>query len=619
MTLRARRPTQEDWKTQIPCQSACPVRTDAGLYVELIAGGRYEEAYNVARAPNPFASICGRICSAPCEDACRRRQIDAPVSIRALKRFVTERHGVESPSGETSRPSRSSSSLDTRSGAVRKVAVIGAGPGGLAAAHDLAVLGYSVTVFEAADAPGGMLRFGVPDYRLPRPIIRAEIDSFLDLGVHLRLNTPLSPAFGLSELRRAGFEAVFLSAGAGEGRELTVPGTGFEGVLKGVDFLRRVNRGEPMSLGPRVVVVGGGFVAFDSARSAMRLISGNRNGAQDLRNASSTPSVTLVSLESQEELPILQTFQGLDEFHEARREGVAFLPRRGPKRFLGDTRLEAIELRRVTRVFDADGRFDPVYDDDDVITIPCDTACVLAVGQRSDLSFLKPQDAVELTPLGTIKVDTETLATSAPGVFSGGDVAFGPRNLIDAVADGRRAARSIDAFLSQTDTPARTEIQRARIPTNLYRRVPGFELLDRVHPPRIEAERRTAGVEVEGPFEEPEARRQASRCLACHIQPTFDASKCVLCSRCVDICPELCLGIVPYEELELPASEREELADLVARDDRRFAAMLMDEERCIRCGLCAIRCPTDAMTMVRSNVSCEIGATGVQEGQHLAS
>src|SRR5262245_5821606 len=288
MPVRVRLPQLEDWKNQVKCQAGCPVATDAGRYVQLIAEGREEDAYLVARAPNPFASVCGRVCAAPCEDACRRGTIDAPIPIRALKRYVTERYGVESVRPDTQdrlretpvrEGNRYAGHLPIREdagpgrpgpGARRKVAVVGAGPSGLAAAHDLALLGYDVTVFEAAGEPGGMMRFGIPEYRLPRTLIRAEIDKILALGVTLRTGAPLSPTFGLAELRKQGFQCVFLSVGVAKGRDLQAPGVELDGVVKAVDYLLNVNQGYRLSLGRRVVVIGGGFVAFDAARTALR-------------------------------------------------------------------------------------------------------------------------------------------------------------------------------------------------------------------------------------------------------------------------------------------------------------------------------------------------------------
>ena len=289
MSINIRLPDLAHWKAQVKCQAGCPVATDAGRYVQLIAEGRDEEAYLVARAPNPFASVCGRVCAAPCEDACRRGAIDAPITIRALKRYVTEQYGVESIRPDTQdrlregvvaggqplrrAPADPFSPHTTRvaRGRAAQVAVIGAGPAGLAAAHDLALLGYAVTVFEAAGEPGGMMRFGIPEYRLPRTLLRAEIDKILALGVTLRLGTPLSPAFGLRHLRADGFQAVFLSVGVTQGRDLQVPGVELDGVVKAVDYLLNVNRGYRIDLGRRVVVIGGGFVAFDAARTALRV------------------------------------------------------------------------------------------------------------------------------------------------------------------------------------------------------------------------------------------------------------------------------------------------------------------------------------------------------------
>jgi formate dehydrogenase beta subunit len=319
-------------------------------------------------------------------------------------------------------------------------------------------------------------------------------------------------------------------------------------------------------------------------------------------------------------MPVLRTAQGHEEFEEAKREGIRFEPRRGPKRFLGTGRLEAIELRRVTRVFDATGRFSPDYDDADVVTIPAD-GCVLAIGQRADLAFLRPEDGVALTPAGTIRVDRTTLATSAPGVYAGGDVAFGPRNLIEAIANGKRAARSIHEHLSGESARLEAVIEIEKIPTPEYRMIAGFELLDRRAPPTLDLGRRSGIAEVESAFPEDEAIAQGARCLHCHVQTIYDRERCVLCGRCVDVCPEYCLALVPLEEIDLPEADRRALVRApqgAPSDERGFAAgtdlaaagdglplsaMLKDDTRCIRCGLCAIRCPTDAMTMERFQIT----------------
>jgi NADPH-dependent glutamate synthase beta subunit-like oxidoreductase len=553
-----------------------------------------------------------------------------------LKRFVTEKYGVESVRPATQDVLRETlvaegnryaghlpvhPSLETPASRPlrRKVAVVGAGPAGLSAAHDLALLGYEVSVFEASEEPGGMMRFGIPEYRLPRTLIRAEIDKILSLGVTLDLRTPLSGSFGLPALRGLGFEAVFLSVGVSRGRDLQVPGVEKDGVVKAVDYLLNVNRGFRMDLGRRVVVIGGGFVAFDAARTALRLgreqdvdpleaeADENARMKEALDSARAAlrggaAEVTIVSLESFEEMPVLRTTQGHEEFEEAQKEGVAFLTRRGPNRFLGSGRLEAVELRRVVSVFDEAGRFAPRYDDGDLVTLPADS-CVLAIGQQPDLAFLTPDDGIALTPGGTIRVDPATLATSAPGIFAGGDVAFGPRNLIEAVANGKRAARSIHEFLSREAAKLSTRLEIEKLPTATYRMIAGFEILDRQAAPTLEVGRRTGIAEVETGYSEEEARRQAARCLVCHVQTIYDTEKCVLCNRCVDICPEYCLALVPFAELGLTPDELAALEARAEGDGLPLSAMVKDDARCIRCGLCALRCPTDAMTMERFSIT----------------
>ncbi len=648
MGITARIPGLRDWEEQVKCQAGCPVATDAGRYVQLVAEGRYEEGYLVARAPNPFASVCGRVCAAPCEEACRRGSVDRPITIRALKRTVCERYGVESMHPETQARLRTEPLREgnryaghlplARVGPAtaaprRKVAVVGAGAAGLSAAHDLALLEHEVTVFEASAEPGGMMRYGIPEYRLPRSLIQAEIDAILSLGVTLRRERPLTPEHGLAALRAEGFEAVFLAVGVQQGRDLQLPGVELDGVVKAIDYLLNANRGFRLDLGRRVVVIGGGFVAFDAARTALRVsreeeleaLSGETGGEADARLKEALDSarealrggateVTIVSLEAFEEMPVLRSTQGHEEFEEAQREGVRFLPRRGPRRFLGEGgKLRAVELRKVLSVFDASGRFAPRYDDADVLTLEAD-ACILAIGQRADLSFLHPEDGVELTPGGTIRVDPGTLATSAPGVFAGGDVAFGPRNLIEGIANGKRAARSIHRFLVGERAALQTVLEVEKLPTREYRMISGYELLDREAPPTLPVDRRTGIAEVEVGFSELEARQQAARCLVCHVQTIYDPEKCVLCSRCVDVCPEYCLAIVPLDEVALPEAERAVVVALAAADGLPLSAMLKDDTACIRCGLCAIRCPTDAMTMERFTFTERWTAAATPEG-----
>jgi NADPH-dependent glutamate synthase beta subunit-like oxidoreductase len=614
---KTRIPDIDFWKELVPCQAACPVHTDAGRYVQLIAEGDARSAFLTARAPNPFASVCGRVCAAPCEDRCRRGKIDAPVSIRALKRFATERFGVESLQTNTiddvfsgvGEPGNkwawhASSTRQRSSGASgRSVAVIGAGPAGLACAHDLALAGLSVTVFEATGIPGGMLRHGIPEYRLTRSLIELEVNRIQDLGVEIRYNTPLTAKFGISDLKRQGFEAIFISVGTQRGRDLNVEGSNLDGVIKAIDYLLNVNNGFRVTLGRRVLVIGGGFVAFDAARTALR---GEADGtdhhmavdAARMARRIGADEVHVASLESFDEMPVLRTVQGKEEFEEAEKEGIIFHPSRGPKRFSGaDGRVRQAEFIGVKRTYDPDGRFNPQFDETLHETIEVDSV-ILAIGQQTDLSFINPADGIDLTPNNLLKIDSKTLSTTAPGVFAGGDAAFGPRNIIDAVANGKQAALSIQNFLHATKRRTQYHFDFEKLPIATYTRPDAFEQIPRKAPPTIELNRRTGISEVEEGYQADQAVSQAERCLACHIQTIYDPEKCVMCNRCVDVCPEFCLKLVPLSSLDLP---EDELARLNAHYNLEpggvASAMIKEDDLCIRCGLCAIRCPTDAMTM----------------------
>ncbi len=613
-------PDIEFWKNLVPCQIACPIHTDAGRYVQLIAEQKYEEAYLTARSPNPFASVCGRVCAAPCEDWCRRGKIDAPVSIRALKRFVTEKYGVESLEPDKQNDLFEGKDepgnkwlwhlpmqVEARKNIVKnkKVAVIGSGPAGLSCAHDLALMGYQVTVFEATSVAGGMLRHGIPEYRLSRSLIDKEISKIAFLGVEILYNTPLNEKFGLQELKLQGFESVFISVGTQKGRDLNIEGSNLDGVIKAIDYLLNINNGYRVNLGKRVVVIGGGFVAFDAARTALR--SGPEGGSSDIHAAvdaarsairGGAQEVHIASLESFAEMPVLRSAQGYEEFEEAKHEGIVFHPQRGPKRFIGDNgKVKAIEFIGVKRTYDESGRFNPEYDTEYSEIFETDSI-ILAIGQQTELSFIKPTDGIELTPGKLIKIHPESLATTAPGIYAGGDVAFGPRNIIDAVANGKRAALSIDEHLRGIKPATFYNLSIEKIPTRHFTRPEDYEQHERQAPPSIDLNRRTGISEVEIGYTEEQALKQAERCLSCHIQTIYDAEKCVMCNRCVDVCPEYCLKLVPLTALDVDEITKARLLEQYNIDPfQQASAMLKDDETCIRCGLCAVRCPTDAMTM----------------------
>lgn len=613
-----------DWlNTNFPCMMACPAQTNAGRYVSLIAEGKFEEAYRYARDPNPMASICGRVCAHPCETACRRGAIDKPISIRALKRFLTERYGPESRRAiETVR--RAEKKLSFR------IAIIGSGPVGLSAAHDLALMGYSVTIFEAAPVAGGMLYLGIPEYRLPRSVVDAQIREILDLGdITLKLNCSAGRDFTISDLRREGFDAVAIAVGAHRSRDLSIPGTEFDGVLKGIDFLLNSNLGYQFSIGKRVVVIGGGNVAMDVARSAAReLLRQHATREQETvpseENIAAVAThemmdislsalrmgareVNIVCLEQRHEMPA-----ALEEIEEAEAEGIVVHAGFGPKQIQGrNGSVVGLETLKTKWVFDSTGRFNPAFFDHSESVIDCDTV-ILAIGQTTKLDFLSPEDGVQVSPRGLIVADPRSLATTAPGVFAGGDCVFGPRLIIDSVGDGKRIAMGVDEYLRGTKHPD-PEIEVEVL--DRYQMLPGYLEYSREPVPMLPLERRTGMTEVETGYDEQAAMREAQRCLRCWVNTIFegnedDGSRCILCGGCVDVCPEDCLRLVPLEEIEFPPATLEqigcdeelygvELDDVAAGELGHItgSAMLKDETKCIRCGLCATRCPVNVITM----------------------
>jgi len=614
----------------IACQVACPVHTDARGYVRAIAEGRFEEAYLIARGPNPFASICGRICGAPCELDCRRGRVprvdedgnfvaqDRPIAIRALKRFACGLHGPEANPPQEVLARVREHVPDVAAGAEEmaallrsrvagkfvpasgeSVAIVGAGPAGLAAAHDLALLGFRPIVYESEPVAAGMLALGVPAYRLPRELIRREVAVIEALGVEIRCNTTVGKDVPFAELRRR-HAAVVIAVGAKSSRALGIPGERGPQVYGGVDFLRAVALGQPLEVGRQVVVIGGGNVAYDVARTVLRQIA--LDVARTAVRLSGGIRVRLVSLEGLEEMPADTV-----EIREGDEEGVERINGWGPlevQRTPGGA-VSGVRFRRCARVYDENRRFAPIFDDQDLRTVPCDTV-LMAVGQAPDLSFLSDggSDVAELRP-GWPKVDPRTLATSAPGVFVAGDLAHGTRLLIDAVASGKRVARSV--YEHVTTRTLRTDAVTAHVTLERYVRERGYEARRRLAVPTLAREQRLAGAEreVELGYDAEQAMREASRCLDCGVAPVFDGERCLLCGGCVDVCPTQCLKLVALSELEhtdaLGAAVRGSLG--LEAEAEESTAILKDEDRCIRCALCAWRCPADAIAMERVTFS----------------
>jgi NADPH-dependent glutamate synthase beta subunit-like oxidoreductase/Pyruvate/2-oxoacid:ferredoxin oxidoreductase delta subunit len=474
-----------------PCQEACPVGTDAGLYVALIAEGRFEDALAVAAEFNPFPSVCGRVCTAPCEPACRRGVLDEPIAIRELKRYAAD-HGMAGyprpPLPSERRPER--------------VAVVGAGPTGLSAAYQLVRAGYGVTIFEAMPVAGGMMALGIPEYRLPKAVLRAEIERIVGLGVELRLNTAMGRDFTFDDLQRQGFAAVLLATGAHKAQPLGIPGEELSGVSPATVFLKTVNLGEPVSLAGDVLVVGGGSTAMDAARSAWRA------GAR---------SVRVLYRRTLDDMPAQR-----EELRAAQHEGVIVEPLVAPIEVLGTngkmTGLRCVRLAVTGRGDDGRATVNPVAGSEFTIEA---SGLMVAVGEAPDPSILPKGSEVEVAKWGGFVVDPGTLATSRAGVFAAGDVATGPRSIIEGVAQGQRAAWAIDRFLRKLPAARYLPVWRlesSRVATNAVR-------IDLANRQRGEVPLETVGManpegrarEVSLGFDKGSAMTEAARCLRCDV------------------------------------------------------------------------------------------------------
>jgi NADPH-dependent glutamate synthase beta subunit-like oxidoreductase len=606
------RPVDRDYlRENFNCNRGCPVNTKAGAYVQAINNGDFEMAYAIARGPNPFASICGRICAHPCEEVCRKGVVEKdPISIRALKRFITERFGVEARSilaiKDTLKYSTAPGSLHPQKTG-KRVAIIGSGPAGLSCAHDLVRLGHECTIFESQGVAGGMLILGIPEYRLPKDLINREIEAILSMGVSIRYNSKLGRDFKLADLRNEGYHAIFISIGAHMTRELDIPGIELDGVINGIDFLLNANLGYRVDLGEKVIVIGGGNVAVDVARTVTRIgdegqlpgygaVSEEREDIEAALDMARTAvrmgarDVTMVTLESRDKMPAWEW-----EVEEAIREGVNLVSSKGPKRILGkEGKVTGLETLNVRSVFDEAGRFNPSFYEGSEQVIEADTT-ILSIGQISDFSWISEDDGIEVTPRGLLQVDPQTIATTVPGIYAGGDVAFGPRIVIEAVADGQRAARSIEEYLRK-EIRIQTLWKSEEID---HWMADDFDLNPRQKPPMIDLERRTGISEVETLYKEEQALKESGRCYKCNINTIFSSTKCILCGGCVDVCPESCFRLVDIRQIHLDENLKKIIHARYGTNQPVGSAIIKDEERCIRCGLCAERCPTDAITMER--------------------
>ena len=554
----------ESWfRENVSCQSACPVNTPASSYIERIQEGDYDGALGLNHMANLFPHILGRVCTHPCESACRRGKIDEPVSICSLKRAAADFADKKSPLR---------SSIAKKSTG-KKVAIIGAGPSGLAAGNDLAIMGHDVTIFEALPMAGGMLSVGIPPYRLPWNKIEDAVNWVKELGIKLKLNSPVNSSEEFDKLVEE-YDAVYIAAGAHKSVALDIPGEeDLKGVLHGITYMKDINLGNQKKVPSRVAVVGGGFTAIDCARSSLRL------GARE---------VFIIYRRTLKEMPA-----GELEVNMAEEEAIKILYLTSPIKILGDvgSNVKAIEcIKNKLGEPDASGRRRPEPIPGSEFTLPVDMV-IAAIGQAPDASFMTEKSGIEFTKWGTVIVDPESFTTSKEGVFAGGDFITGPRNAIEVIGDGRKAARAIDKYLSGGKE---RRFEYTLMEKDPVRKVSGYEAISRQEQDSVEmGERWEIEKEVELGFSKENAAKEADRCLLCHYNIFIDADKCVLCGGCIDICPQDCIMMVSRDKIEAEGVRNG------AVPDDWDAVMAIDEEQCIRCGLCVKRCPVDTIKMQR--------------------
>ncbi len=476
------------------CQHACPAGIDVPNYVAAIAEKDYCKAVEIIRERNPFPAVCGRICVHPCEMKCRRGELDDPVAIRALKRFASDRCHQAGGSRREPFPVRWP----------EKAAVVGAGPAGLTCAYFLRKMGYEATVFEAKDRAGGMLSVTVPEFRLPREVIAQDIEYIVNSGVEIKYNSPIDRNHTVQDLLKKGYSSVFIAAGAQAAKSIGIPGEEEDpaGLIYGLSFLSRAKQGETIGVGSRVLVIGGGNVAMDVARTARRL------GGQQVR---------VVCLEKRDEMPAWAK-----DIEEAEAEGILIDNSWGPKQVLiSGGRVTGVEFVRCRSVFDMEGRFRPVYDEDERAVFDCDTL-IISIGQAPDLSFLSEDEGLERAMWGTLQVDENTLSTNIPGIFAGGDFTTGPTFVIRAIASGRRAAIAMDKFMRGDETRVVIPDEKTSLgvePVLLSREEESVPLTGRVELPQADVRERVQDFrEVEAGYTETQAWEEARRCLRCDLE-----------------------------------------------------------------------------------------------------
>lgn len=569
----------------VDCQWACPAHTDVPNYIRLIAQGRFSDAYMLNRESNVFPGILGRVCDRPCEPACRRGRVEEkPVAICRLKRVAAD-HRDDITDRLPKKPSQTNG---------KKIALIGAGCASLTVANDLAPLGYEVTIFEALETTGGLMRTNIPQFRLPPKVLDEEIDYILDTGVELKLNHRIDSLKSL--LEEGGFDAVFVGTGAPRGKELSLPGRdATPNIYIGIDWLESVAFDHIDKIGERVLIIGVGNTAMDCCRTSLRL------GASDVKVMARKPR---------------GFFKASDwELEDAEEENVEILVNHSPKEFVvdDDGKLTGMVFELMEYNVDENGRIDrgTVVGEK---TIPCDDV-ILAIGQENAFPWIERDIGIEFDEWDCPVVDETTMMCTREGVFFGGDSAFGPKNIIWAVAHGHEAAISIHKYCSGEDLtdrlPVGINLASQKMGIHEWSFSNSYDPAERRLMPHVDLKERfkKLDIEVELGFTVEQTIREVERCLNCDIQTVFTANLCIECDACIDVCPVDCLTITENGEesdlrtrLSAPAENHEQ--DLYVSEGlpQTGRVMVKDEDLCVHCSLCAERCPTGAWDMQKSTI-----------------
>jgi NADPH-dependent glutamate synthase beta subunit-like oxidoreductase/ferredoxin len=580
----------------VDCQWACPAHTDVPQYIRLIAQGRFGDAYIENRKSNVFPGILGRVCDRPCEPACRRGRVeDRPVAICRLKRVAAD-HRDDISARLPKAASKSNG---------RKIALIGAGCASLTVANDLAPLGYEVTVFEALDRTGGLMRTNIPQFRLPPKVLDEEIGYILDMGVDLRLNHCID---SMQDLLNDGFDAVFVGTGAPRGKNLEIPGRyDSENIHIGIDWLESVAFDHIDSVGKNVLIIGVGNTAMDCCRTSLRL------GADDVKVMARKPR---------------GFFKASDwELEDAEEENVEILVNHSPKEFvIEDGILVGMTFELMEYTVDDDGRIDRGTVTGEKV-IPCDDV-ILAIGQDNAFPWIERDIGIEFNEWECPIVDEETMMCTRDGVFFGGDSAFGPKNIIWAVAHGHEAAISIHKYCQGVDLkdrlPIGVDLCSQKMGMHEWSYSNDYDPAARRLMPHVDLKKRfkKIDIEVELGFTVEQTIKEVERCLNCDIQTVFAADLCIECDACIDICPVNCLTITANGDEEdlrtrLSAPARNLQQALYVSEDlpQTRRVMVKDEDLCVHCGLCAERCPTGAWDMQKSNVLIPYAADEASDDQ----